>query len=319
MGIINFSFQMLTPELYSVASQYMGYLAEHGKSYITNEEFTARKALYMETDRLVNEHNATESSFKLGHNKFSDFTDYERSQLLGYIAPDTEQEPVILEPTNADSVNWVTAGAVTPVKDQGQCGSCWTFSSTGALEGAHQIATGTLLSFSEQQIVDCANLSHGYPSFGCNGGNQSVAFKYLKSHKAELESVYKYTAKNGTCAYDADSATAVEVSAYTTVKKDDVTQMKAAVAQQPVSVSIEADKAVFQQYTSGVFDSAKCGTKLDHATLVVGYGTENGEDYWLMKNSWGTVWGDQGYMKLKIEDGAGVCGIQMGPLYPSSN
>merc|ERR1712226_8720 len=288
-------------------------------SYITNEEFAARKALYMETDRLVKEHNATDSKFKLGHNKFSDFTDYERSQLLGYIAPTETEEPVWLEPTNDDSVDWRTKNAVTPVKDQGQCGSCWTFSSTGALEGAHAIATGELLSFSEQQIVDCANVKHGYMSFGCNGGNQSVAFKYLEKHNAELESVYKYTAKNGTCAYNKDSTTAVDVSTYTNVTKNNVSQMKAAVAAQPVSVSIEADKRVFQQYTSGIFDSADCGTKLDHAVLVVGYGTDNGTPYWIMKNSWGTVWGDQGYMKIQIEDGAGICGIQMGPLYPSSN
>merc|ERR1712232_1401938 len=208
--------------------------------------------------------------------------------------------------------------AVTPVKDQGQCGSCWTFSSTGALEGTHAITSGKLESFSEQQIVDCANLKHGYASFGCNGGNQSVAFKYLESHKAELESVYKYTAKNGTCQYDESSATAVEVSTYKNVVKDNVDQMKAAVAQQPVSVSIEADKAVFQQYKSGIFDSAECGTKLDHAVLVAGYGSENGTDYWIMKNSWGTVWGEEGYMQLEIVDGAGICGIQMGPLYPTS-
>jgi len=304
---------------YAVASQYMGYLATHGKSYLTSEEFALRKALYISTDALINEHNATDSSFKLGHNKFSDFTDYERSQLLGYIAPTEVKEPVWLEETNADTVNWVTAGAVTPVKDQGQCGSCWTFSSTGALEGAHQIATGDLLSFSEQQIVDCANAKHGYASFGCNGGNQSVAFTYLETHKAELESVYPYTAKNGTCNYDSSSATAVEVSKYTNVTADNVSQMKAAVAMQPVSVSIEADKAVFQQYSSGVFDSTKCGTSLDHATLVVGYGTDNGQDYWLMKNSWGTSWGEAGYMQLAIVDGAGICGIQMGPLYPASN
>ena len=134
-----------------------------------------------------------------------------------------------------------------------------------------------------------------------------------------MESVYPYTAKNGKCAYDESSATAVEVSQYTTVTKDNVDQMKAAVAKQPVSVSIEADKMVFQHYKTGIFDSTQCGTKLDHATLVVGYGTENGEDYWLMKNSWGTVWGEKGYMQLKIVDGAGICGIQMGPLYPSSN
>ena len=232
---------MLAPELQAMGVQYMGYLMEHGKSYITVEEFDVRQALYIETDAIVNEHNATDSSFKLGHNKFSDYTDYERSQLLGYVAPETVKEPVWLAPATATSVDWVTAGAVTPIKDQGQCGSCWTFSSTGALEGAHQIATGTLLSFSEQQIVDCANLKHGYPSFGCNGGNQSVAFKYLEKNKAELESVYPYTAKNGTCAYKADSATAVNVSDYTNVTANNADQMKAAVEKQPVSVSIEAD------------------------------------------------------------------------------
>jgi C1A family cysteine protease len=213
----------------ALGTQYMQYLALHSKSYITTEEFEVRKALYTQTDAVIEEHNATESSFKLGHNKFSDFTEMERTAMLGYIAPETVEEPVWLEASNAATVDWRTKGAVTGVKDQGQCGSCWTFSSTGALEGIHQIKSGDLLSFSEQQIVDCANLKHGYMSFGCNGGNQSVAFKYLETHKAELESVYTYTAKNGTCKYDADSATAVEVSTYKNVTANNVEQMKAAV------------------------------------------------------------------------------------------
>ena len=133
-----------------MAVQYMQYVAEYGKSYETIDEFYSRMSLFMKTDSLINEHNANENSFKLGHNKFSDFTDYERKQILGYIIPDEFIEPVWLEPANTESVNWVTAGAVSPVKDQGKCGSCWTFSSTGALEGSHQIATGDLLSFSEQ-------------------------------------------------------------------------------------------------------------------------------------------------------------------------
>merc|ERR1712084_106586 len=233
-------YQMLT----AADFRFVHHVAHHNLSYATVEEFNARKALFLEVDAAIEEINANpEHTFTVGHNKFSTWTEYERKQMLGYrhYTPDEEVE-VENNTTNADSVNWVTAGAVTPVKDQGQCGSCWTFSSTGALEGAHQIKTGDLLSFSEQQIVDCANLKHGYASFGCNGGNQSVAFKYLESHKAELESVYTYTAKNGTCAYDESSATAVEVSTYKTVKKDNVEQMKAAVAQQPTSVSIEADK-----------------------------------------------------------------------------
>ena len=201
--------------------------------------------MYFQTDSFINEHNATESSFKLGHNKFSDYNQAERQQLLGYLPPFESQEPVLLEPTNEDSVDWRTKGAVTPVKDQGQCGSCWTFSATGALEGSHQIASGELLSFAEQQIVDCANLKHGYLSFGCNGGNQSVAFNYLKVNYAEAEVSYPYTAADGECAYDESAATDVKVSSFTNVTANDPDQMKAAVAQQPTAVSIEADKMVF--------------------------------------------------------------------------
>jgi C1A family cysteine protease len=146
---------------------------------------------------------------------------------------------------------------------------------------------------------------------------QARAFKYLESHKAELEKVYPYTSgttkKSSSCAYSKDSTTAVEASTYKNVTANNPSQMKAALVQQPLAVSIEADKRVFQTYKSGIMDSTACGTKLDHAVLAVGYGSENGQDYWLVKNSWNTTWGDQGYIKLGMDDTNGTCGVQMDP------
>jgi cathepsin L len=148
---------------------------------------------------------------------------------------------------------------------------------------------------------------------------------YYETHKAELETAYPYvsgkTQTAGKCAYNAASATAVEVSKYAFVTADSVTQMKAALATQPLAVSIEADKMVFQTYSSGVLDSTTCGTNLDHAVLAVGWGTDSasGKDYWLVKNSWNTTWGDKGYIKLAIVDGKGICGVQMEPLTVGTN
>ena len=156
--------------------------------------------------------------------------------MLGYVGRRGERKaPKWFEPTNADEINWVEQGAVTPVKDQGSCGSCWAFSTTGSLEGAHQIATGELLSFSEQQLVDCAGKAEGYMNSGCHGGLQDFAYDYyIDNHKAELESVYPYvsgtTQKKSTCAYDAHSTTAVTVSDYAGVTADNESQMKAALA-----------------------------------------------------------------------------------------
>ena len=161
---------MFAPTVYQVATQYMEYLTLHGKSYLTMEEFEARKALYLETDELIRNHNATESSFTLGHNAMSDYTEFERKALCGGKPDFSPKEPTILDATNEDSVDWRTKGAVTPVKNQGQCGSCWAFSSTGALEGSHFLKTGKLQSFAEQQLVDCATVNLGYGNYGCGGG-----------------------------------------------------------------------------------------------------------------------------------------------------
>ena len=208
--------------------KYMNYLAQFGKNMASLEEFNLRQSFFAAVDQFIEEHNAEGHNYTVGHNQFSDWSHDEYRSLLGYKpAHNVDGEWKVYDESNNDmAVNWVEAGAVTPVKDQGQCGSCWSFSSTGALEGEHFIKTGTLLSFSEQQLVSCSKLN-----LACNGGNQTLAFKYWKTHRAELESTYPYVSGTGNvpeCAYDEASATSVEVSSNGFVTQDSPSQMKAA-------------------------------------------------------------------------------------------
>jgi len=297
--------------------RFMEYLATHGKTYASAEEFMLRWNNWAMVDEFITEFNADESNtHRVGHNKFSDWTVAERKAMNGltnmkrnkpesYKTYDTTGLP--------DSVNWVDAGAVTPVKDQGQCGSCWSFSATGGLEGAYFVAGNTLTSFSEEQLVECAGLAYG--NMACYGGWYYSAWDYFKTHEAETEGDYPYTSGNGgwsTCEYDSSKGV-TNVSSYAAVTSNDPDSLKAALVNQPVSVAIEADKLVFQFYTEGVITSSSCGTTLDHAVLAVGYGTEDGTEYFLVKNSWASTWGDQGYVKIGVASGSGICGINEEP------
>ena len=308
------------------AFEYVNYLAKFNKNYDLESEFKMRFERFVETHEFIKKHNEQENvAYTAGHNQFSDWTYAEYKAILGYRKPEGHTRPVAtFNETNSDGINWVDLGAVTPVKDQGQCGSCWAFSSTGSIEGAHFVKTGKLESFSEQQLVDCAFYQYGYPNYACYGGLQDYAYNYYETHNAELESVYPYVSGTSlhrtTCQYNESSATSVEVSTYAAVTPNNPAQMKAALEQQPLAIAIEADQYCFQTYQSGIFDNAACGTNLDHAVLLVGYGVENGTEYWLMKNSWNTTWGDQGYMKLAITgNDAGICGIQSDPEFPTTN
>ena len=225
----------------------------------------------------------------------------------------------------SDEVDWRTSGAVTPVKNQGQCGSCWSFSATGALEGAVHKATGLLTSFSEQQLVDCSK-TVAYGNMGCNGGLMDNAFYYVMDSGLCSESDYSYTAKEGTCVA---SSCKSAVPSFSSLKCFDVpannqAALKEAVSISPVSIAIEADKSVFQSYSSGVITGTRCGTSLDHGVLIVGYGEEtvSGKSvkYWLVKNSWDSTWGDGGYVKIERSDSTndeGTCGIAMSASFPS--
>lgn len=226
-----------------------------------------------------------------------------------------ERNEVVLPTVNAGSVDWREHNAVTPVKNQAQCGSCWAFSSTGSIEGAHAIATGNLVSLSEQQLVDCS-VAQG--NHGCEGGLMDYAFTYVMSNGGiTTESNYPYTATGpNTCQSSKASNHAATVASFADVPQNQEAQLIAAVTRQPVSVAIEADQSAFQFYKSGVFKDA-CGTQLDHGVLAVGFGTTGGQDYWIVKNSWGTSWGQNGYILMAQHVGAtGICGINMMSSYP---
>lgn len=303
-----------------ISQKFMEYVITHGKSYTTVEEFLMRKHLFAAADAQIEAINAEGNNFTLGHNKFSTFTKSEYSQLLGYVPAigglKASKHHTAHKNGSYTPVDWRDSGAVTPIKDQGQCGSCWTFSSTGALEGAHQIASGELLSFSEQQLVDCAR----FIAFGCNGGNESTAFNYLESHAAMSEDAYPYTAVDtADCLYDAADTTGIMVSDWSAITPDSVDALKESLTHGPTSVNIDAESVVFQLYSGGVLDSSRCGTGIDHAVLAVGWGVDDtAGEYWIVKNSWGTTWGDEGYVKIAAVDGIGICGVQSGPFRPES-
>ena len=260
----------------------------------------------------------------MGINQFTDLTPQEfKAQYVSGLQGKVESSGCGSFSSSASgapsAIDWRNKGAVTSVKDQGQCGSCWTFSATGAIEGAWAISKGQLIDLSEEQLVECAGLKYG--SMGCNGGQMDGAFKYVIEHGQCALSSYPYTSgtgQSGSCKTSCSSV--AHLSTCSDVKPNDQISLKGAVAQQPVSIAIEADTKYFQSYSSGVLTSTTCGTNLDHGVLIVGYGEENGIKYWLVKNSWSTTWGDKGYVKIARSDStndAGICGIGMQPSFPS--
>ena len=221
-------------------------------------------------------------------------------------------------------VNWVEQGAVSSVKNQGMCGSCWSFSAVGAIEGAFAIHSGELVEFSEQQLVDC-DTKGAEPDMGCNGGLMDSAFAFEKTEKGLCTyQDYPYVGKQQTCAdTSCDNVEGSAVTGFVDVTPESNEALMEALTMQPVAIAIEADQLFFQFYRSGVF-SSKCGTNLDHGVLAVGYGTdeESGSEYWLVKNSWGETWGESGYIRLvrdSTKDDAGQCGIMLMASYPTYN
>jgi len=300
--------------------EFTKWMIQYEKTY-TGEELFKRYAIWKDTYDVIRFHNAGNSSFEMGLNKFSDLTSGEfKAIYLGYKSQ--RSQPVLALRDSqvhvgaypSGSLDWSSKGAVTGVKDQGQCGSCWAFSTTGGIEGEVQLNYGHLTSLSEQQLVDCAG---SYGNAGCNGGLMDSAFKYVEAHGLCTESAYPYTARDGTCKSTSCSVSAnSKIGGYKDVAHNE-NSLGAAVDSTPISVAIEADQAAFQNYKSGVLTGA-CGTNLDHGVLLVGYGhdTPSNLDYWKVKNSWGTSWGEAGYVRIvRNQD---KCGIANEPSYPTA-
>jgi C1A family cysteine protease len=311
-------------------------MKEHGKTYATEEEKERRFEIYKHNLKRIEHHNGPEDMLKasptrvtLGMNQFGDLTPEEFSKQhmsclqskkvwgkaanLGTLKYSGAKLP--------DSIDWVQKGAVTNVKDQAQCGSCWSFSTTGALEGAWAVKTGKLVSLSEQQFVDCSKSNNG-----CNGGLMDNAFEFAEKNDICTEETYPYEAKQHKKCTTSGCKVGLPkggVVGFKDVEPDHDDSLEEALTKGPVSVAIEADKEIFQFYKSGVL-SKKCGQKLDHGVLAVGYGTLNGVDYWKVKNSWGPNWGKDGYIFLRRGSGeqsdpetsGGECGILHQASFP---
>jgi cathepsin L len=298
---------------------FIQWMVQFDKSYAP-EEFFYKYGVFKANFDFVAAHNSGNHTWEVELNKFADLTSAEFKIIYNGYKPELRRQAREEVKTLADlrigaypdgSLDWTAKGAVTGVKDQGQCGSCWAFSSTGSTEGAVFLKHGHLTSLSEQQLVDC---SGSYGNAGCNGGLMDSAFKYIQANGLCTESAYPYTAKNGVCKSSSCTASAdSKVTGYKDVTHTE-NALGAAVDITPVSVAIEADQSGFQLYKSGVF-CGTCGTSLDHGVLAVGYGSDPSA-YWKVKNSWGTSWGENGYIRMCRN--SNKCGISNEPSYPTA-
>ncbi|CAM0881696.1 unnamed protein product [Alopecurus aequalis] len=319
----------------SVAARHERWMAKFGRAYTDADEKARRQEVFAANARHIDTVNrAGNRTYTLGLNQFSDLTDDEFVERhLGYwhqlrhkekntpaaaanVSKGAALKDVQLQYSVPDSVDWRAQGAVTEIKNQGSCGSCWAFSAVAATEGLVKIATGNLISMSEQQVLDCTG---GVSS--CNGGDINAALRYVAvSGGLQPEAAYAYMGQQGACRSGSatpNSAASVGNPRWARLYGDEGALQQLA-ASQPVAVALEATDPDFRHYRSGVYTgSPSCGQRLNHAVAVVGYGADSwGQEYWVLKNQWGTWWGEGGYMRIARGNGAN-CGIATYAYYPT--
>ncbi|XP_042542796.1 procathepsin L-like [Dipodomys spectabilis] len=309
----------------SLDAQWTKWKTEYGKSYHSDEEGW-RRAIWEENWKMIEVHNEEERqgkhTYTLEMNAFGDMTDEELQQgetEFQPIRPNEEEQiyPDLLFGDLPASVDWREKGYVTPVKDQGQCNSCWAFCATGALEGQMFKKTGKLVSLSEQNLVDCSRPQNN----GCTGGLPHLAYQYVKNNGGlDSEESYPYEAKNGPCRYKPENS-AANVTGYVILPPSEQALMRAVATVGPIATGFHSAHSSFKYYRGGIHYNPTCPKYLTHGVVVVGYGYEGEEEtennkYWLIKNSYGTNWGINGYAKV-ARDRNNHCGIASFSLYPT--
>jgi cathepsin H len=300
-------------------TEFQAYLQRYNKIYSAEEE-SVRFAIYEENVRTINTINSENRGWTAGINMFTDMSweEFRDSHLFdpqecSATVGNHKMSNIVTKEADPTK-DWRDAGVVTPVKNQGNCGSCWTFSTTGALESAHAIKTGDLLSLSEQQLVDCAD---AFENDGCNGGLPSHAFNYIHYNGGiQGEDTYPYTAKDGRCVYDSTKVIATVQSEVNITEGKENELFDAVTNVGPVAIAFQV-ASDFSHYTSGVYISSICKSgamDVNHAVLAVGYGTDDDTQYWTVKNSWGASWGEAGY--FRILRNKNMCGIATCASYP---
>jgi len=297
------------------ASEWEQFKATHGKLYGSQGEHDARKAVFEENLKFINKHNSEAAkglhTYTVAINHMADLTNGEITEkMTGSITPVEYNEAISEHDANIalpDSVDWRKEGYVTKVKNQGQCGSCWSFSTTGTVEGAIMKATGELISLSEQELVDCANTAGN----GCYGGNPYLALLWIiRNGGLEKEEDYPYHARNMQCSFD-ENKVAATISDAKQIARGSEEQLQSVLASTgPVAVAIDASRSGFHFYHTGVYNDNTCSSyALDHGVLAVGYGAaDNGDQYYIVKNSWGPTWGNEGYIWMGRNNN-NMCGI----------
>ena len=298
------------------------WIIDNNRTYASEEEFAFRFKIFQEAYELIRAFNANPNkTHTVGLNHFADHTPEERSRYTkGHKHGDllSSVHPMILEmdvsslPT---AIDWRTKNAVTPIKNQGHCGGCWAFSTVAGLEGLYAIKNGSLKNFSEQHLIDC---STNGPNTGCAGGDPEAGYDYIRMVGLEFASDYPFTGLDEKCLKNL-TLPHYQIKNWTQVTPNDSDQLAAAVAKQPVSICIDGDAADFLYYTGGIYNGS-CTTNLGHCLAIVGYGNENGVDFWIVKNSYGTTWGENGYVRMIKQNGTGpgICGITLEAVYPIS-